>query len=1798
MERNCLMENVYPKIKEYCKEKHGLEFQVVDMRWGVRDEATDDHMTTELCMNEIKNCQRLSVGPNFVTFLGQKYGYRPIPTYIESQEFSKIIGILNELNVSEVELLYTWYREDTNAIPSTFILQPISSILIHFNNKKEPDLMQKDQSIWWETLGKLQQVLRLAANELYKRGLMTNDEKHNYFMAVTEREVINGVLKLKETRNTCLAYVRQIQKINMSNTKQVSKFVDLLPDGEVDAEAAQMLADLRDERLVTKIHPDNIIKFKLSWSDREGLNEDDHYEYLITFINHFYRNIVKLVRRAMRKQDVSSFGKIVTEILQHGHACSSVSKIFLGREAELQSIKEYVTGSLNRPLILHGAGGSGKTCLLAKAASMVRSWLGKDKCILVLRFLGTTPDSSSVIPALTSICQQLAYNYTLPMDDMPDDLIPLMFYYKQLLLNASHDQPLIIFLDSVDQLDGPMVSLRLSWLTYELPDHVKIVISTSSDGGPHSSSGAIEEYKFLKKALEKTDAIFLEVKTLDRQLAVDVITAMLKDKFRTLTRLQWDVVNSTIDHCTLPIFLKLVCARVSAWKSYSLATQLPWSVMESIMNLFDRVELQHGKTLVSYALSYITASKCGLSESELEDLISLDDIVLNDIFQYHLPPIRRIPPLLWTRIRSDLPNYLSERDADGVSVMNWYHRQFREASIIRYLNDTETTKYFHSMIADYFIGTWGGGTPKPFQYTEIQKSRFNLTSDEGAADRKVPLQPNVYYGSDGQIVRFNGRKFGELPFHLTRSQRFSDLFSMVLFNYEWLHSKLSCCPLQSVLTDFEDARKQLKSVDNKDNLSVREVQLLIDAIKLSAAILIQYPSMLAPQIVGRLLPLKDECPNIASLLEQCDRLGVNHCALTPINHCLHTPGGPLMYSLEGHSFAVFDFILTSDNRYILSVSNKFLMWDLSTGEVSREVDPKARGIMKVLVITGDDKLALTYSNYNDVWALDILTGEVFNLPGEKLGFPSEILGIEVASDNRTAVVWCKECWASFLLRPNLSFHQKFFTTEEIDPRAEIIFMRYESVSLFHVTFRMKEVEEDGLQLSDTKENEVVKDENNKNIPEEKENVQENDKAELIEDGKEDDNKQEKQLSKPEVEQKEEQTHKPPRSRDDGLSNRKSTTTTSPTSDYFLQSFVEGEKVPIVKFRNGITITDDGRCYAGNLDGNIDLWTLRRGVRGKHPHLLTVSHPFNLDVISQSKLESWSLERTLPPLKITEEEGNIMLSIIESHRSDFIVGVKLRGFVVYPVETKSVTSKDAFKPKYLSLPPGIRNIAVQPLQVVSRILFTKYNQYAVAGIRRNLYIWSVSETSLMKVIDAHYGRIVEMLPLVVDDINAVATSSLDRTVKVWNIKNIFEQVYTIDRMELPIDSLTFSSNLAATVTRSCVGIWDLKTGKLLTTLSNSPIGAIITHAVMSDDGNFLIAIESGHIIVWNLKTFKSISRVSLMGLTSGPSSDIKHLQCVKKAPSFLLVSEEEDLDKEDKYTPYKVSAFDILKTEELKYAIDFNARKKEPLKPPVVTIDGSFVVVAIVDIDSDKDILQVYDSSSGTFLHTISLPVTSITRLLPTCHRGKECVVAVLSPGLGILVEVASERILSKVSRWNEACSRDGSVALYAFGSGLEIVELSHGSTVRVLLPKVSEGLVTYVTGFTLDDEYVYYYHSTKRTIRLFRVCDGQMIANYRLSAEARVIAPSPDSSCLVIGSADGSLIILLIADPKKHETQKVLQLLSSRREPQGRKPKPTPLSRWKAAVRLIKTINSGSRAASRKTSIQPHGTTSSICCVS
>jgi len=84
-----------------------------------------------------------------------------------------------------------------------------------------------------------------------------------------------------------------------------------------------------------------------------------------------------------------------------------------------------------------------------------------------------------------------------------------------------------------------------------------------------------------------------------------------------------------------------------------------------------QVERNHGHIFVSHVLSYLTASKNGLSDVEMEDVLSLDDVVLNDVFQHWLPPIRRVPPLLLPRLRDELSSYIMQREANGTVVFYW-----------------------------------------------------------------------------------------------------------------------------------------------------------------------------------------------------------------------------------------------------------------------------------------------------------------------------------------------------------------------------------------------------------------------------------------------------------------------------------------------------------------------------------------------------------------------------------------------------------------------------------------------------------------------------------------------------------------------------------------------------------------------------------------------------------------------------------------------------------------------------------------------------------------------------------------------------------------------------------------------------------------------------------------------------------------------------------------------------------------------------------------------------------------------
>ena len=128
----------------------------------------------------------------------------------------------------------------------------------------------------------------------------------------------------------------------------------------------------------------------------------------------------------------------------------------------------------------------------------------------------------------------------------------------------------------------------------------------------------------------------------------------------------------------------------------------------------------------------------------------------------------------------------------------------------RYLTNSDMRRNYHSQMSDYFLGIWAG-RPKPFQFSDNQKRMFNLASTDDEADRKVPAQPLIFTTNtatalnNSSTIRYNLRKLSELPYQLLRAHRIDDLYHHVLFNYEFIHAKLSCMPLNSCIFDYESS---------------------------------------------------------------------------------------------------------------------------------------------------------------------------------------------------------------------------------------------------------------------------------------------------------------------------------------------------------------------------------------------------------------------------------------------------------------------------------------------------------------------------------------------------------------------------------------------------------------------------------------------------------------------------------------------------------------------------------------------------------------------------------------------------------------------------------------------------------------------------------------------------------------------------------------------------------------------------------------------------------------------------------
>ncbi|KAL3316912.1 hypothetical protein Ciccas_004438 [Cichlidogyrus casuarinus] len=283
------------------------------------------------------------------------------------------------------------------------------------------------------------------------------------------------------------------------------------------------------------------------------------------------------------------------------------------------------------------------------------------------------------------------------------------------------------------------------------------------------------------------------------------------------------------------------------WHSYDLTNKL-WlppptskNVTEECFNYLCRqLEKCYGVQLVAHTLIFLSLSSAGITEVELEDALSCQNIVLNEVYARNdpvtrttrmndksmgtgkrkaslsllasLPPIIRVPGLIWARLYFHLKKVLRKSYSDGKILLQWRHTIYREAVLNRY------NSYCLELLQDELATVIGA--EKPIQKTcllsneyrkeveSVRSSGKRLSSSCPGellvihADRGVTHAPFVHAHSSSpkSSVANCPHRLKTLPYHLLKAQNYQELIDRCLLNVEFLAT--SCALLTTTVSFF------------------------------------------------------------------------------------------------------------------------------------------------------------------------------------------------------------------------------------------------------------------------------------------------------------------------------------------------------------------------------------------------------------------------------------------------------------------------------------------------------------------------------------------------------------------------------------------------------------------------------------------------------------------------------------------------------------------------------------------------------------------------------------------------------------------------------------------------------------------------------------------------------------------------------------------------------------------------------------------------------------------------------------
>ncbi|XP_072948147.1 NACHT domain- and WD repeat-containing protein 1 [Epargyreus clarus] len=709
--------------------KRGWRVHVADLHWRSPLEQQRDHRFPVLCIAELARQSELgAVVP--VLFLNSNLGTPLLPHTLECADFKAALEAAEDEN--DKTLLNKWYSLDSSTTPPCY------------------RLVRGAPARWRREMAK-------ALNVLVRT--LPQEACDAYLTTVLEQEVQHTVLMSSEAARRCVWVCRAAAEPPPTDAH------DLAHHQELQRRLANLQKDLR-----MNLSERNIIRASVRGrnSSVSGGNDDEYTAGVRVALAE--RLDALLDGLVVEGETPAGYCGVPTslfeEISEHLAFCQKATQCTSNREITLNELKMYVQSESRVPLVLLGGAGCGKATLLARAAALAHTWLAD--LALVVRFVGLTSQSSSSHQLLKSIVDQLHVLHTGTVYRGRNDASSLASALGRLTRSVSRSRPLLLCVAAADALRGAR------WLPDTLPSRCKMILTVTEEADEPSSSA-------IMAVISSEDGPkVVRAPPVGPEEAKAVLTACAATYSKTGAASPPDDAVKAVQKCTLPLYAKILAWQISlsaeTFTELSEETTPELVICEDLEGQLAQIlvttEAALGAERVKACLSLLTASRRGLDDTEILDMLAHDELFRSEETYLPWAPAS----LFWPQLGALLAPWL-RWDARGAA--RWRDAALAAAAAERYLAPDPLLA--RRTLAEYYEGHW---------YTE---------NDPKMAGRLVS-QENKF--SDEW---YNTRKLDELPFqHYHILKEDPEAFSMKPYftNLAWVHDKLAATDTGHFLEDI------------------------------------------------------------------------------------------------------------------------------------------------------------------------------------------------------------------------------------------------------------------------------------------------------------------------------------------------------------------------------------------------------------------------------------------------------------------------------------------------------------------------------------------------------------------------------------------------------------------------------------------------------------------------------------------------------------------------------------------------------------------------------------------------------------------------------------------------------------------------------------------------------------------------------------------------------------------------------------------------------------------------------------